>query len=185
MLDDSDEESNGDNEAMQKLAKALRNEKTPKLQRLDMVQWTLAFESFALAAHACEMWTYTATRAHLRICLQVAAEASHENKRHILGQFYDEICRKEWAVRAERGDADFDIEAACLGVDHELLKRARHKYTLELETKPKGGQKGHPSSKGAAKGVKRSSNNNWNQGSGYNNNWSQGSNSSWKKHKQR
>lgn len=31
------------------------------------------------------------------------AEACHENKRHVLGQFYDEVCRKEWSLRAERG----------------------------------------------------------------------------------
>ena len=101
------------------------------------------------------------SRVHLLHCLQVAAEAQHENRRHILAQFYDEACRREWSKKAERGDVGFDIEVACLSVDQELLKRARNNYKEEIESKPKnsdnhqnGGTKG--SGKDAHKGSKRS-----------------------------
>ena len=100
---------------------------------------------------------------HARI---FAAEAAHEGRRHILGQFYDEVCRKEWSIRAERGlvhclvfvfflvpvrvlegDAGFDVEVACKSLDNELLKRARNKYASAVEApakgaRGKGGQKG-------------------------------------------
>ena len=60
---------------------------------------------------------------------------------------------------AKRWDADFDVEAACLKVDHELLKRARHKYSEVIDTKPKGEHEGSRD-KGTGKSGKRD----WNSG---------------------
>ena len=39
-----------------------------------MVRWLAAFDSFALAAEAAEVWTYAAAKSHLRVCMQIACE---------------------------------------------------------------------------------------------------------------
>ena len=42
--------------------------------------------------------------------------------------FYDELCRKEWAERASRGDTDFDVNVVSMDKDLEILARARIAY---------------------------------------------------------
>ena len=42
--------------------------------KMDMMKWMVAFELYALAAEAAEVWTYTSAKAHLRICQQIACE---------------------------------------------------------------------------------------------------------------
>ena len=54
--------------------------------------------------------------------------AASEKRRHVLAQFYDELCRKDWAERAARGDVDFDVNLACLACDNGVLDRARIAY---------------------------------------------------------
>ena len=88
-----------------------------------MVRWVAAFQAYALAAEAAEVrfrrtssirivsfesislqvWSYTAAMAHLRICLEIAAKAASEEKRYSLAIIYDELCRKEWHQKANRG----------------------------------------------------------------------------------
>ena len=41
----------------------------------DMVRWLAAYEDFSVASAAAGMWSYAATRAHLKKCLQVRSLA--------------------------------------------------------------------------------------------------------------
>ena len=50
-----------------------------------------------------QTWSYVASQAHLRTCLQVAAESKSERRSYQLAQIYDEHCRRQWAERALRG----------------------------------------------------------------------------------
>ena len=50
------------------------------------------------SACPCQIWTYTSSQAHLRVCLEVAA-----TKSLALAQHYDELVRKDWAEKSKRG----------------------------------------------------------------------------------
>ena len=50
-----------------------------------------------------QVWKYTAAMAHMRNCLEIAANAAVEGKRYSLAIVYDEICRREWNHKACRG----------------------------------------------------------------------------------
>jgi hypothetical protein len=93
--------------------------------KLDMIRWIAGFQNMALAAAAnearvycctvatsvfctqrisiCQAWTYTASMAHLRVCLELAAGAHAEKRAHGLAQIYDELCRSSWTEKALRG----------------------------------------------------------------------------------
>ena len=96
--------------------------------------------------------------AHLRNCLEIAANAAAEGKRYSLAILYDEICRREWSQKASRGkhccpalwpesvitvplrgDKDFSVNTACVEKDKELLDRARSAY-IAAATGAKGNQ---------------------------------------------
>ena len=92
---------------------------------------------------------------HLRVCLEIAAKAAAEDKRYSLAIIYDELCRKEWHQRANRGayalymrsqlafllyepllsgDRGFDVCDVCLEKDREILDRARTVYKEAQKT---------------------------------------------------
>ena len=60
--------------------------------------------------------------------MEIAASAANEKRRFALAVFYDELCRKEWAERASRGDIDFDVNIVSMVKDLEILARARIAY---------------------------------------------------------
>ena len=88
-----------------------------------MIRWIAAFQFYALAAEAAEVgskhwlrflnsiityvswqvWHFSAAMAPLRTCLEIAAGAGAEGKRYSVAIIYDEICRREWHQRAQRG----------------------------------------------------------------------------------
>ena len=41
-------------------------------RRLELPKWVAAFENLVLASAACGTWKYTAAKAHLRVCLEIA-----------------------------------------------------------------------------------------------------------------
>ena len=105
-----------------------------------------------------QVWTFTASTAHLRTCLEI----SLEGKGPALGQLYDELCRSAWSEKALRGlhfslcdihvcaacmvcragDHGFSVTAASELKDLEVLERARRQLDF---TRPKGAGKGKPS----------------------------------------
>ena len=116
--------------------------------RLDMLKWVVAFDNLALAYAAndvslrhkaflhellfffctLQIWTYADSKAHLRVCLQVAgntslvvhrcahvwplfvfpANAGTEGRRHSLAQLYHDICMSTWHECASRGIPSYE-----------------------------------------------------------------------------
>ena len=60
--------------------------------------------------------------------MEIGANAGHENRRHVLMQFYDEVMRKEWAEKAQRGDEHFSVNKACVSLDLNALAHAKNEY---------------------------------------------------------
>ena len=94
--------------------------------KMDIVRWVAAFQAYALAADAAEVmcsfpcwaplsagcvctcifgqvWKYSSAIAHMNVCLEIASKAALEKKRFSLAIVYDEVCRREWSVKASRG----------------------------------------------------------------------------------
>jgi hypothetical protein len=63
-----------------------------------------------------------------RTCLEIAACAGAEKRRYTLAITYDELCRKQWNLKADRGDRGFEVNVASLEKDKNLLERARALY---------------------------------------------------------
>ena len=100
-----------------------------------------------------QVWKYASAMAHLGDCLEVAAGAAAEKRRHSLAISYDEICRREWHMKALRGsscarrlraltchlrmgagDRGFSVNVASLTRDPALLDRARLTFDKQLES---------------------------------------------------
>ena len=97
-------------------------------KRLDMPAFFASMEALVLGYHAVgvsficclaccacvpmamwlEVWHYASGRAHIRLLHEIAANASHDDRkrRHVLAQFYDEIVRGEWQEQVKRGKFD-------------------------------------------------------------------------------
>ena len=69
----------------------------------------------------------------------------------MLAQLYDEMCRKDWAERAARGDVDFDVNLVCLACDQEMLDRARIAYDSTNSSKAHK----EPTAAGSSAGLRR------------------------------
>ena len=91
---DSEEEDES-SKSLQDLANAL-GAKPKEKRRLNLLQWGLAFDKYALAAAATKQLPYSSAMAHKEVCLQVALRAQLQHRRHFLAVLYDEVCRKEW-----------------------------------------------------------------------------------------
>ena len=144
------------------IAKALgKGTAREEKRRPDNIAFLAAMENFSLAAHAVGIWTYTAARAHIRVLMEIAANASNETdcngnrRRHVLMMHYDEVARMEWSEKAARGDQGFCVNKASTQVDYELLNRARmahdaalhvpqHSHHAQHSHHNKGGGKGQP-----------------------------------------
>ena len=69
----------------------------------ELPAWLASYQNFALAAASAGMWSYVAAYMHMRICMQIAVEARQEGKSWRLAVRYDELVRKKWSEKAERG----------------------------------------------------------------------------------
>ena len=103
-----------------------RSDRQKSSKCLSMLEWGIAFDHFSIAADAAGMWHYWESRAHLANCHKVAgmclsldmffcgigylgvfvarAGTSDPKRRHTLAQFYDMVCRRDWADRSYRGE---------------------------------------------------------------------------------
>ena len=107
-----------------------------------MLQWLAAFDKYALAAQACNVWQYSSAMCYKDIVLQISLEASAEGRRHYLAIIYDGLARKEWSDRAYQGDTSFDINVASAELQPHLLRRAKNDYD-QGNSKGKGKGKGN------------------------------------------
>ena len=133
-----------------------------------------------LAAYVCFCRQYANFKGHIRVLLEVAANAAHGDKkrRHVLCQFYDELARKEWAELAARGDQGFSVEDACQTIDRDILETARREYddtlgpvasfkatsdAYEVVHASKGKSSGKAAGKGKASGKDKRGGKQWPQ----------------------
>jgi hypothetical protein len=118
--------------ALQDLAKHLGKQPKAK-RRLSFVHWLVAFDRYALTADACDQWEFVETMAHKCICTQVAMQAPlKNNRRNLLGVFYDEVARDAWSKLAYNGSHSFDVNVACRKLDEGLLHQAECLYDQVL-----------------------------------------------------
>ena len=84
-----------------------------------------------------QVWPYVSARAHIRVLHEVAANASHDDKkrRHVLAQFYDEQVRGDWQEQAKRGKFSIILLAGVL--DRDALDAARLEYDNHFAPKAK------------------------------------------------
>ena len=137
----SDEEETS--KAVQELARAM-GAKPKEKRSLNLLQWGLAFDKYAIAATATNQMTFAATVAHKDICLQVAARAHlKQGRRHFLGVLYDQVCRKEWSEIAY-ASSSFNVSDAATKSSDSLLQRAENLYDQQFaKGKSKGNGKGN------------------------------------------
>ena len=127
-------------QAVRELAHALGATAKQK-PRLNMFQWQLAYDQYALSASVADQWKYVSAMAHKTVCLQVAHNAEAKNRRHALAVIYDELARMDWSRRAYNADPTFNRDVVCLKVDDVILGRAEKMYD-HLNSTGKGGGKG-------------------------------------------
>ena len=70
-------------------------------------------------------------------CVCASGTAATENRKGLLGQYYDEVCRREWSERAARGDGDFDVNIESCKLCKDSLDRARVAYDAAAQQQKK------------------------------------------------
>ena len=98
---------------LQDLRKALKSATaSPRFFRTAS-QWSGAFLRYAIVAVATGhmAWPTALAVAHMDIVLQLAEQERMKGNRPFLAFLYEELLRKSWARRAEKGDPALDIAA--------------------------------------------------------------------------
>ena len=105
------------------LNRALRAASTTPRMFRTVAQWSTCFWRFAHAAVTCEMWSWAVAVTYHDTITRLVEETSTEGP--YLGIVYDDLQRRSWAARAERGDATLDMVAECQKADEHILGQAR------------------------------------------------------------
>ena len=113
--------------SLQDLGKALKSATaSPRFFR-NASQWTGAFMRYAVVAVATSQLSWPVVLAHMDIVLQLVEQERMKGNRPFLAFLYEELLRKNWARRAEKGDPSLDIPAEAQRIDKDLLDIAKHR----------------------------------------------------------
>ena len=85
-------------------------------------QWSVASDKYALAADVPQQLPLASALGHKNKCSQVAMQAHLKGRRHLLGFFYDEVCRMPWANSST--GSGFVVYFAAARLDEEYLRVA-------------------------------------------------------------
>ena len=119
--------------SLQDLGKALKSAAaSPRFFRT-VGQWSGAFLRYAVVAVATEQLSWPTVLAHMDIVLQLTEQERMKGNRPFLAFLYEELLRKSWARRAEKGDPALNISAEAQKVDKDLLDIARHRLVEALK----------------------------------------------------
>ena len=121
----SDDEQ-ADNEQLKAIAKAM-GAPSKATRHLTVLEWTIAFEQFAWAAVATQMWTVPSAFAYKRIVLELAINAPAKGRKPFVATIYDRLARKEYARLAYAG-AGFDVNVSARQLDEALLRTAEAEH---------------------------------------------------------
>jgi len=127
------------------LAQALRSTSPTTKQFRSMVQWTGAYQRYWPTAVCTGHLTLVQAMCHLDTVLRVSEEEKCRGGYSLVGIVYDELVRKDWARRAERGDPEFDLNKLTGVIDERQLAAARQRLqpvvrALEAASGGQGGQ---------------------------------------------
>ena len=136
----TDEEESADEPtgAAASLAKALGVQNKKAQQHLSLLQWTAAFDRYALAAAAAGVLNFTNALKHKDNCLKLAEQTRLKGGKVAVGLGYDTLARRRGSEYSYNGVEDFDVNTACLTVDNDLVTEAE--ATLDRPTKTNNGQ---------------------------------------------
>eukprot|EP00438_Fugacium_kawagutii_P029513 Skav222739 [mRNA] locus=scaffold2390:473992:475065:+ [translate_table: standard] len=113
--------------SLQDLGKALKSATaSPRFFRT-VSQWNGAFLRYAIVAVATGQLSWPAVLAHVDNVLQLAEQERMKGNRPFLAFLYEELLRKNWARRAEKGDPSLDIPCESQKIDKDLLDIAKHR----------------------------------------------------------
>jgi len=143
-----------------------------KAKFLSLVEWSAAYDLFALAMVATHQMSLVATVAHRSNCIRIANSAFAEKRRHPLAVHYDSLVRQSWAHRAFNQEVGFDVNAEALKIDRDILERARELFDAYKkveddanddaeDTKGKGNHKSFPYSNSYSSYGHRGSKRKW------------------------
>ena len=85
-------------------------------------QWSAAFWRWAIAAVCAGHWKMTEAVAHHDVILQLAEQERVRSKPPYVAFLYDEMCRRQWARRAEKKDPNWNLAEETHKIDKGLLE---------------------------------------------------------------
>ena len=99
---------------------------------MGILDWSIAFDRYMLAAAATDQWSVTSALAYKNIVLEVGMGASAKGRKAWLGVVYDEVARKDWSRKAYAGIA-INIDVASRVINEEFLLRAEKKFDQKVQ----------------------------------------------------
>ena len=113
--------------SLQDLGKALKSATaSPRFFRT-ISQWSGAFLRYAVVAIATKQMTWQSALSHMDIVWHLAEQERMKGNLPFLAFLYEELLRKSWARRAEKGDPSLNIEVESQKLDKDLVDIARHR----------------------------------------------------------
>ena len=91
-------------------------------------QWHASFQRYGIAAVATAHLTVVQVACHSNVILKIGEEEFAAGRDPLLAVLYDELCRRQWARRAEANDPQLDIQKECQKVDEQTLDTARTRF---------------------------------------------------------
>ena len=119
---------------IQQLQDALKKATSNPRWFRSVVQWVPCFLRYSMVALATKQLKLQDIFGHMQTVTRIEIDVRGKSKNPTaFAILYDEMRRKNWASRAERGDPTLDISTEAWSIDEELLKSvgSRLQHTLE------------------------------------------------------
>ena len=91
-------------------------------------QWTAAFLRFGITAVSTEQWTMSEVLTHIDTITQIADRERTGGGSPLLALLYDDLLRRSWSARVERGDPCFKLCEAVVEQDKQVMAAARTRF---------------------------------------------------------
>ena len=143
--DDSSDDESAHAKVLHDIAKALGASDKPKRRTMPFHLWSVTFDKYALAADVPQQLPLASALCHKDICSQVAMQAHLKGRRHLLGVFYDEVCRKAWANSSRGSGFVVSFAAARLAEAYLRVAEAMYDQTISQRRSATYGQKSYAS----------------------------------------
>ena len=105
---------------------------TAAKKHMTILQWPIASDKYATAAHATSQLDLCAAQSHKDVFLQLAVGASARGRRARVALVYDELVRRKWSDRSLSGDARLDIAQVAGVVDEAAFRQAEADFDARV-----------------------------------------------------